>query len=155
MELGIDDFFVRFIPEVVENYNQNELKYHGRVDIKVVSENWFRCINDYYIIECKRLDGSDRLNQKYIDEGVCRFVIEPPKYISPNNRGIMFGIIVSREDISSLSNAISKIETSKLKKYIIDSFVDKEKAFKHKVFESKYSNGLYINHLLYDFSEII
>jgi len=50
----------------------------GRTDIKIQTQNTFEDTSAYYIIECKRLDGTNTtgttgLNAKYIENGIYRF----------------------------------------------------------------------------------
>ncbi len=71
--LGLDNMLVRFLPEVLESYNKSTGAYMGRSDIRVASINWLSNRNDYYIVECKRIDGTPGLNKKYVDEGISRF----------------------------------------------------------------------------------
>jgi len=42
----------------------------GRVDIKIIDINDFEKYEAYYIIECKRLDGTKRLNNAYVNDGI-------------------------------------------------------------------------------------
>ncbi len=72
-------FPLRFMPEVPENYDSISNEYDGRIDIKVFSCNIFDNRNDYYIVECKRIDGTSVLNKKYIDEG---FIALLPKNLN-------------------------------------------------------------------------
>ena len=74
-----------FIPEVPEKFIPCSNTYEGRIDIKVFSNDIFNNRNDYYIVECKRIDGTSSLYQKYVDEGIERFVADNPKYSSYNN----------------------------------------------------------------------
>ena len=68
-KIGLDKMSLRFIPEVPESYKSSKDVYMGIVDIKVVTENWLRSSrNDYFTIECKRIDGSAYLN-KYVING--------------------------------------------------------------------------------------
>lgn len=55
---------VRFEIQAPENYDERRDEFVGRTDIKVRSINWFLGnSDDYYIIECKRIDGSKELRQ--------------------------------------------------------------------------------------------
>lgn len=62
-------------------------------------------------MECKRLDGKQPLNQKYVNEGICRFVGDSPQYSSYNHQNIMLGLVVKKIDRSVVMNAISDIHT--------------------------------------------
>ena len=76
----------KFELEVPENYAGNG-KYIGRVDIRILLKSDFEKDDAYYIVECKRIDGSADLNKKYVKEGVARFVTG--KYSSYYGRNIM------------------------------------------------------------------
>ena len=69
----------KFELEVPENYVGSG-KHIGRVDIRILLKSDFEKDDAYYIVECKRVDGSAALNNKYIKDGVARFVTE--KYSS-------------------------------------------------------------------------
>ena len=89
----------RFHPEAPENYISNVPI--GRVDLHVYSIDEFRHRNRYFIIECKRIDGTLPLNRAYIDEGIKRFVGDSPKYTSYYKTNGMIGFIVRNIDIES------------------------------------------------------
>lgn len=116
-ELECDMFPISFQIETPETYDEEADRFMGRCDIKVTSNNYWvnRDKEDYYIIECKRIDGSSNLNNKYIDEGVSRFVNEPPKYPSHHNKNIMFGFVVKDIDIHDNSQKLSKINQDRFK----------------------------------------
>lgn len=160
-KIGLSGIAIRFIPETPENYSSSTDTYAGRADIKVVSTNWlFGNNKDYYIIECKRIDGSKTLNEKYIDEGICRFVICPTKYPSPHKKNIMFGFVVKNIDFLINIDKMSKLHEEKLKKILNKNFTlvknDEEKNYS--LYESKYiveNKGLELEHIFYDFSVII
>jgi len=159
--IGLAGIAIRFIPETPENYDSSTDTYVGRADIKVVSSNWLLSNNnDYYIIECKRIDGSKPLNEKYIDDGICRFVVYPPKYPSYHNKNIMFGFVVKNIDVVSNVSKISKLHESKLKKLIDNNFnlIRNSEDKQFFLYESKYiinSKSLELRHIFYNFSTII
>ena len=99
----------RFEPEAQENYAGNG-QYLGRVDIRILLKNDFEKDDAYYIIECKRIDGSSNLNKKYVEDGVARFITE--KYSSYYGRNIMLGFVVKELDISSNTKLIEKIQNA-------------------------------------------
>ena len=86
----------RFLSEVLENYQGNG-KYIGRVDIHVILKNDFEKEEAYYVIECKRIDGTKKMNRKYVEEGIARFITG--KYSSYYGRNIMLGFIIKNIDI--------------------------------------------------------
>ncbi len=94
-ELNVVDF--QFDKEIMVN--------DGRADIRVFSmpKKMNGLNKPYYYIECKRLDGiinpnnKSTLNDKYINEGIDRFIKEKyPTYLEAN---AMLGFIVNHFDI--------------------------------------------------------
>ncbi len=158
-DLGLRDIYLRFIPEAQENYSDTEDSYSGCADIKVVTENWFKYdINDYYIIECKRIDGSEDLNKKYVVEGIFRFVVEPIKYISQHHRNIMFGFVVTDIDIPQNTANINTIQSKTLKDFVKMEISLLKNNNQYFLFSSSYSlrKGLLeLRHIFYDFAQII
>lgn len=153
--IGLSNMPIRFLPEVVENYNPSSNTYTGRTDIRVVSSNWFNNNKDYYIVECKRIDGTASLNQKYVEDGICRFTGETPKYSSYNNRNIMLGFIVKDIDHTTSITAISDIHMAKLKKLISKNITVIEHSESYYLCESTYTNGLSLSHIFHNFSSIV
>lgn len=101
-EFGMLNFL--FEPESSENYNLTTYKYVGRTDIKVLLHpDSFKKRAAYFIIECKRIDGQKVLNEKYIDDGVKRFVSK--KYSSFYGKNLMLGFVV--KDINIKCNTIN------------------------------------------------
>ena len=59
----------------VELYNNDNDSVKGRTDIKVYNAiERTKNTDSYYIIECKRIDGTNELNKKYISNGINRFI---------------------------------------------------------------------------------
>lgn len=116
-ELKCDMFPISFQIETPESYDEDTDTFIGRCDIRVTSNNYWvnKIKEDYYIIECKRINGSSFLNNKYIDEGVSRFVDEPPKYPTYHNKNIMFGFVVKDIDIHNNSTKLSALNKKKFK----------------------------------------
>ena len=114
---GMSDY--RFELEVPENY-VGEGKHIGRVDIRIVLISDFEKEDAYYIIECKRIDGSADLNKKYVKEGIARFVTE--KYSSYYGRNIMLGFVVKKIDVSANTLIIEDIQNSDSNKYMHGEF---------------------------------
>lgn len=154
-QIGMENIQLRFLSEVPEHYDSESDTYLGRIDIKVVSNNWFSNCLDYYIIECKRVDGTKKLNQKYITEGVCRFVGDSPLYPSYNNMNLMLAFIVKDVDKTKMLKDISYEHKEKLEKETINSIIITEKTSSWFLCESKYKNNLLLKHLFYDISSII
>lgn len=153
--IGLLDVPIRFLPEVPENYDADTNTYIGRTDIRVLSSNWLRNSKDYYIVECKRLDGTQSLNQKYVDEGICRFVGDTPKYSSYNNQNIMLGFIVKDIDCAVVIGAITDIHIQKISRVIVKDITPIVKAKDYYLCESIYTNQLSLNHIFYNVSSII
>jgi len=110
-EKYFDDLYLLFDAEVAEGYDLTSEEYIGRVDIKVYSINTIINPKDYYIIECKRIDGSSTLNRKFITEGICRFILNKPKYSSYNKKNIMLGFVVKNIDIEINTARINEIQS--------------------------------------------
>jgi len=153
------DLSLLFNPEVPEGYNKKTEEYLGRVDIKVYSINTITNPKDYYIIECKRLDGSSRLNKNFVVEGICRFVSKNKKYSSFNNKNIMLGFVVRNMNIEDNVNKIDKIQNEKDNVQIIKNI--------RKIEKGKEDYYLYINryktndekidlyHMFYNLADIV
>lgn len=124
-----------FDPEVPVN--------NGRSDIKVQTKDTFINTKAFYIIECKRLDGTSKLNKAYVNDGINRFTTnyksENHEYYYPSNYGIngMIGFIVKNVNIDGniqkIGNFFHTIETNKL-------------------YKSNHT-GLQLFHLMMDFSK--
>ena len=161
-KLGCEMFPISFQIETPETYDENTDSFIGRCDIKVISNNFWINKNkkDYFIIECKRIDGSKSLNKKYINEGVSRFVEEPPKYPSHHNKNIMFGFVVKSIDIYDNSIKISKINREKFGEICQGNLILVKENTNEGLHEyiSNYNlsrNSLQLLHIFFDFSSII
>lgn len=104
---GMSDY--RFDLEVPENYVGNG-QHIGRIDIRILLKSDFEKEDAYYVIECKRIDGTSDLNKKYVREGVARFVTQ--KYSSYYGRNIMLGFVVKKMDMSANAQLIEGIQNS-------------------------------------------
>ena len=111
--------YLLFESEVPVGYDKEKDIYVGRADIKVFNVSKILSNKeDYYVIECKKLDGLKELNKKYVLEGICRFVLDPPKYSSFNNKNAMLGFVIKNIDINVNASKIM-IYKSKMKIYIL------------------------------------
>jgi len=158
--LNYNNLRLRFIPQSLESFDSEENVYKGKCDIKVVSENWFGNSDDYYLIECKRIDGGNRLNRLYVLEGVSRFVINPVKYPSYHRRNIMFGYIVHAINIEENATKIEQLQGELLKEVLPGKLllVDRTSSeFYYYSCQYQYSitDGIELAHLFYDFSAVI
>ena len=156
---NFSDLQLLFNAEVAEGYNKEKEEYNGRVDIKVFSINTILNPKDYFIIECKRVDGSNRLNEKYVTEGICRFVLNEPKYLSFNKKNIMLGFIVKDIDIdinTSKINCIqSKIEDIHISEEMYKCIGDKKEYY---LYRNKYKcadKQIELSHIFYNLTDII
>ena len=145
----------RFELEVPENYAGNG-RHVGRVDIRILLKSDFEKEDAYYIIECKRVDGTTDLNKKYVKEGVARFVTE--KYSSYYGRNIMLGFVVKKIDISANVQLIEGIQNSELNqnrhgKFELVSRNNRTESYKC-MYQIK-SGELELRHIFSDYSSVM
>lgn len=152
----------KFLIESKENFDATTNTYIGRVDIKAASFNYFSCKNnnDYYSIECKRIDGKNDLNKKYILQGVARFVVPPIKYQSFHNQNIMLAYVVKKIDIVKNVATINLIHKKELSPYTISDlkFFPCKSSSNLGVCESEYTvntKPLLLRHIFFDLSSIV
>lgn len=158
--LNINNIGLRFIPQSLETFDLDNSTYRGICDIKIVSASWFQDLNDYYLVECKRIDGGARLNREYVLEGVSRFVLAPPKYPSYHKRNIMFGYVVKAINIPDNITKIEKLQNKLLTTVQTGEFIfveSENNEFYHYscVYQSAVINLIELAHIFYDFSDII
>lgn len=146
----------RFLSEVLENYQGNG-KYIGRVDIHVILKNDFEKEEAYYVIECKRIDGTKKMNRKYVEEGIARFITG--KYSSYYHRNIMLGFIIKNIDIHKNTLEIEKIQNASSDKQMHSSFIPTRNTSKNiETYECTYSINsckLQLVHIFSNYSSII
>jgi hypothetical protein len=133
--------------------------YIGRADIHVKSWDRFNNADEYYLIECKRIDGTARLNSLYVSEGVSRFVVHPPKYPSYHKRNIMLGYIVKAITVGDNSKKIADMQSPTLTGVESSQFtlVTSDEEF-HRYscsYQSEYIGQIELAHLFFDFSSVI
>jgi len=152
----------RYEPQSSEHYDGETDHYIGRTDIKVISGDYFRDEKAYHIIECKRIDGTNTLNQKYITEGVERFFspAPQPKYSSYYLQNIMFGYVVQALVIPNNADEIDKLQSSFLKEATASNFVLKQSnAPQCYVYKCEYVSTsigqVELSHLFFDFADVI
>ena len=155
--LNVDQNDFLFDSQAPENYNPDTDEYKGFADIRVRNKNRFNNSKDYYIIECKRIDGESTLNKKYITEGVVRFVGNPPKYLSPNKKNIMFGYVVKAIDVPKNTIKIEKFQKKLLAEIITGNFLlIVNHCMEYYVYSCQYHSGvdsIELRHLFYNFSD--
>ncbi|MDR2089531.1 MAG: hypothetical protein LBP73_09270 [Clostridiales Family XIII bacterium] len=152
----------RYEPQSPEHYDSETGCYIGRTDIKVISRDYFRDEQAYHIVECKRIDGTIALNQKYITEGVERFFspTPQPKYSSYYLQNIMFGYVVQTIDISENADKIDKLQGSLLKGATASAFTLKQREnSQYYIYACRYvaanTGRTELHHLFFDFANII
>lgn len=153
--IGLSEIHLRFCPEMLENYNVQKNTYLGRTDIRVISEDTLRNRNDYFIIECKRIDGTHELCKKYIEEGICRFTGNTPKYLSYNGTNFMLGFVVSNIDITVTLATISSLHIKTLGSLVEKNLTALVEKTSYTLCESTYANALILNHIFFNMSAII
>ena len=145
----------KFEPEVPENY-AGRGQHIGKVDIRILLKSDFEKDDAYYIIECKRIDGSSDLNKKYVKEGVARFVTE--KYSSYYGRNIMLGFVVKKIDISSNAKLIEEIQNADLRQQMHGKFELIERKGVTESYRCMYqiqSGEVELHHIFSDYSSIM
>lgn len=150
---GMSDY--RFEIETPENYVGNG-KHIGRVDIRILLKNDFEKEDAYYVIECKRIDGTSDLNKKYVKEGVARFVTQ--KYSSYYGRNIMLGFVVKKVDMSANAKLIEKIQNTDLDKHMHGNFEFIESngvVESYKCIYKIQSGEVELRHIFSDYSSIV
>lgn len=150
---GMSDY--RFELEVPENYAGNG-KHIGRVDIRILLKSDFEKEDAYYIIECKRIDGTANLNKKYVKEGVARFVTQ--KYSSYYGRNIMLGFVVKKIDMSANAELIERIQNVDLDEHMHGNFqlVKSEGVTEtYKCIYQIQSGDVELRHIFSDYSSIV
>lgn len=159
--LDVNGLGLRFILQKPEHYNMETDTFLGRTDITVCSLDWFKNRDAYYIIECKRIDGSKDLNSKYITEGIARFVVSPaPKYSSYYGRSIMLGYIVQGILVCENTRKIDELQREILSDITINNMMlisDNDDGFSR--YQCRYHpkgiKAVELTHLFYDLSDVI
>lgn len=154
------DLNLVFNAEVAEGYDKESKKYLGRVDIKIYSMDTLKSAGkSYYIIECKRLDGSNKLNKEFVTEGICRFVLDEHKYSSFNQRNIMLGFVVRNIDIEKNVYKIDDIQSKNKSIHIVEKMhkyrKEKEEYYLYKNRYKCQDKQIELCHLFYNLSEVI
>jgi len=140
-------------PEVDNNYNET-----GRSDIKIYHQiERMRNRQAYFIIECKRLDGTNRgkgsLNYEYVENGIKRF-IKRDDYPSFYRINGMIGFVVKHKKIDEIISAINRLldDVEKIiKENIINDF---DFTYKSKHSDNR-KNEIILYHLMFDYSQLI
>jgi len=147
------EYFI--LPEVYENNSS------GRTDMRIFGPNTIYNQDEYYIIECKRLDnkncqGTSGLNAKYIKNGIHRFTSE--FYSSFYKTNAMIGFIVEAMDIHANIENINFLLENNFSDINTTSYIEPENFIKD--FEYQYRSNhqtqdgksIKLYHLMFDFS---
>lgn len=138
----------------------------GYCDLKITipdNNEWSNEPERYFIIECKRLDGSVNKNKLYISQGIHRFITE--KYSKNMNIGGMIAFVENNKgaikDINEIVEDINKkliedfrhLADEKLFPYtVIENFVNSYQS-KHDI---RYKNRtIKLTHLFFDNRNVI
>ncbi len=151
-QLIIDDLKLngyRFKTEtgfVDENYN--EIGYSDIEVIDLISS--LKNKDSFYIIECKRIDGinsyyQSSLNNKYINDGIKRFIEE--KYPTNNKVNGMLGFVVKEIDIKENSTFFTDLNSYK--------FIDDFEFSYRSNHTTKTNKKITLYHLMFDYSDKI
>lgn len=141
-KLGLNNWiFHPEIPEINDEYHE-----YGRTDIKFYTPSeYLKDENAFYLIECKRLDGKNKLNDAYVSNGINRYITE--KYPVYRNVNGMLGFVISDIDIAKNSKRLNLSEFLFIPNFT-NSFISYHKTDKkNKKFE--------LYHLMLDFSKLI
>lgn len=146
-----------FQPEVREKASSTVSNKYGNVDIKILIRKLsFDDTKAYFIIECKRIDGTITLNGKYVADGVCRFVSKNSYYSTYKNNNFMLGFVIKNIDINNNAKIISNIQDYQKDISVYQPFSrQSQNTF---VYSSKYYHKFKIVeliHIFYDFSRVV
>jgi len=157
-------WFLRFEPQASEHYDSDTGRYVGRIDIKVTSwDYYFRDAKAYHIIESKRIDGTKKLSQKYVTDGVDRFLSptpQQPKYSSYYQENMIFGYVVKTIIIPDSADEIDSLQNSLLKGVTASKFVlQQSDTEQYYVYTCQYMSAnigrVELSHLFYNFADAI
>lgn len=177
----IRDEFMKYLQDVnfKKQYELKNLKFdsetkenNGRADIRVLpTKNEYIDDDEYYLIECKRLDdkrlkGKSGLNAEYVKNGICRFV-NSNYYSSFFGCNAMFGFLIAPVNIPSdiIGNINTLMSSSFLndKKQVVNANATRKLTYDNfantypysYISQHKYSasgNSINLYHLIFDFS---
>lgn len=145
----------RFEPETQEHYD-GQGNYIGRADIRIILKTDFEKRNAYYLAECKRIDGSDDLNKKYVREGVKRYVTR--KYSAYYGKDLMLGFVVKQISISQNAKEIESLQNACADPHMHGSFQLLETKASHVMYKCIYQidqGQLELRHIFVDFSGVV
>ena len=145
-----------FVPEAYEDNMRDSSR--GRADLKVIIQSrTFANPQEYYTIECKRIDGSRKLNSEYVTSGIRRFADNGvPLYSSYYGTNGMIAFLVSAIDVNR--NIVDINSHLKDNKSVTTTMSITEEASVKHCFKSSHqlnSQVLDLYHLMLDFSGIV
>lgn len=175
-ENGIRDVLVNQYINNPEIKRRLEIKYFihpevpetnsiGRTDIRISKpDTYYNQNEEYYIIECKRLDnkatrGISGLNAEYIKNGICRFVSN--YYSSHYGVNAMIGFVVTPMDIHKNTDDINLLLKNHFPKANTTTALTKgnfipDFEFHYRSIHKKHdSTELYLYHLMIDLSDVV
>lgn len=88
-------------------YGDENPKKLPRLDIKIRKRDWDE--ERFITVECKRLDQSATLINKYVDEGMDRFI--SAKYCFDNDCSFMIGFIIEGDNLAIIAKLNKYIES--------------------------------------------
>ncbi len=145
----------RFNPEPPEHYD-GQGNYIGRGDIRIVLKTDFAKRDAYYLVECKRLDGSRRMNKEYVEEGVMRFTSQ--KYSAYYGKGFMLGFVVMPLHLTKNAREIEELQNACAEPSVHGKFVPLNISAFREVYRCVYQmrgGELELRHAFVDFSGIV
>lgn len=180
-ENKIRDEFMKHLQSInfKKQYKLKNLKFDsettentGRADIRILpTKNEYIDDDEYYLIECKRLDdkrlkGKSGLNAEYVKNGICRFV-NSNYYSSFYGCNAMFGFVIAPVNIPSdiIGNINTLMSSSFLndKKQVVNANATRKLTYENFANNYPYSyiskhkcdvsgSSLILYHLVFDFS---
>lgn len=150
---GMQDY--RFIPETQEHYD-GQGNYIGRADIRIMLKTDFEKRDAYYLVECKRLDGSRNMNKEYVEEGVARFVSR--KYSAHYGKGLMLGFAVRLMNISKNTQEIECLQNTSAEPSMHGKFAALDISASREIYRCVYhiqGGELELRHVFVDFSGVV
>lgn len=79
---------------------------NGRTDLRFLQVDPYKGQNNYFTIECKRLDGKNNLSKEYVLNGMERFT-KKKKYDTPLGYNAMMGFIVKSLNVNETCRVIN------------------------------------------------
>lgn len=145
-----------FVPEVPEDRQKDDTR--GRTDLRVIIKSrTFENPQEYFTIECKRIDGKESLNNAYIANGIQRFVNENPLYLSYYRTNGMLGFVVKNININNNIKALNDLLLNKHKTINTLDQISCESSvlYCYKSLHISQNQSFQLYHLMLDLSHLI